>query len=141
MYCTILPAGLARFPAPLSGGPVFGLAEDAGAAYHRFRRNARLLGSISHSFELLTQSMTGAYFAALTKPSPQAWMTLVTRTALLVARVRELDGIVSLDANEREARDFFTAIVRENSDLLAGAGALAAGIAADPRQLPAMWRA
>jgi hypothetical protein len=37
-----------------------------------------------------------------------------------VERAHSLRGIVALSANEREALDFFEAIVRENADLLLG---------------------
>jgi hypothetical protein len=94
------------------------LSDDASAAYHRFRREARTLGTISSSFDSLTLSLTAAYLAALTYPALEAWAALVARTATLVQRAHALNGIVVLDAREREALDFFESIVRENADLL-----------------------
>jgi hypothetical protein len=75
--------------------------------------------------------MAAAYLAALTRPAPEAWSSLVTRTALLVGRAHELDGIVVLDANEEEALDFFEAIVRENADLVFR-GSIEAGRSFEP---------
>jgi hypothetical protein len=115
MYCTISPG-------PLSTG----LSEDAAAAYHRFRHEARTLGTISRSFESLALGMSAAYLAALTQPTAAAWSTLVTRTSLLVQHAHALRGIVVLGPPEREALDFFQAIVRENADLLVVPAALAA---------------
>jgi hypothetical protein len=120
MYCTI-------WPGPASSG----LSDDASSAYHRFWRRARTLGTISSSFHTLALSMAAAYLAALTRPAPEAWSSLVTRTALLVERAHELDGIVVLDANEEEALDFFEAIVRENADLVFR-GSIEAGRSFEP---------
>ena len=105
-----------------------GLGDDASSAYHRFRQNARMLGTISRSFDALAHSATSAYYTALTQPAPEEWTTLVTRTATLVQRTHALYGIVVLDAKEREALDFFEAIVRENADLLVVPGATAARV-------------
>ena len=115
MYCTISAGALST-----------GLSDDAAAAYHRFRHEARTLGTISRSFESLALSMSAAYLAALTQPTAAAWSTLVTRTSLLVQHAHALHGIVVLGAQEREALVFFEAIVRENADLLVVPAALAA---------------
>ncbi len=96
------------------------LDEDASSAYRRFARMARTLGSISRSFDGLALSTMHAYASALCRPSSASWTTLVLATARLVERAHSLRGIVALSANEREALDFFEAIVRENADLLLG---------------------
>jgi hypothetical protein len=117
MYCTISPG-------PLSTG----LSDDAASAYHRFRLEARTLGTISRSFDSLALSMSAADLAALTQPTAEAWITLVRRTSLLVQHAHALRGIVVLGAQEREALDFFEAIVRENADLLVSAALTATPI-------------
>jgi hypothetical protein len=107
MYCTISQRSLST-----------NLRDDAASAYYRFRQKARTLGTISRSLDTLALSVTAAYLAALSDPAPGAWTTLVARTALLVQRTKALDGIVVLDAQEREALEFFAAIVHENADVL-----------------------
>jgi hypothetical protein len=100
------------------------LGDEASAAFQRFRREARTLGTISHAFEVLGASLTAAYYAALAAPSPAAWSTLVGRAAAFVERAHVFDGILPLDDREREALEFFEAIVRENGDLLAADDAI-----------------
>jgi len=95
-----------------------GLDDDERAAYHRFRIRAQALGSISRSFDTLAARVTEAYRDALAQHDPKSWTTLVGRTALFVARVHDVDGVVTLAEAERDALDFFEAIVHENSDLL-----------------------
>jgi hypothetical protein len=107
MYCTVLPE------------PVSSLGDDANAAFHRLWLRAQTLGTISRSFDELARGTTTAYYAALTQAAPDAWSTLVSQAASLVERTQSLDGIVQLNAKEREALDFFESIVRENADLLA----------------------
>jgi hypothetical protein len=93
------------------------LDEDAGQAYHRLRHEARTLASISSSFNAAATRTSAAFLAALTASAPDAWRALVGSAASLVHMARALDGIVAFDASEREAVDFFTAIVVENADL------------------------
>ncbi len=104
-----------------------GLSDDARSAYQRLRRRARTLGSISSSFDALAVSLTAAYHAALTHSDSAAWTELVRRAALLAQRAHAFDGIVVLDGDEREALEFFEAIVHENADLLVAPEALASG--------------
>jgi hypothetical protein len=107
MYCT------------LSNGPVStGIGIDAGAAYHRLRRQARTLATISHSFDVLAATVTSAYSDALAAPTTSAWTAFVTNAAELVEHACALSGIIDLDAEEHEALAFFRDIVRENADLL-----------------------
>lgn len=95
-----------------------GLGDDASLAYQRLRRKARVLGTISRSFQTVTTELSAAYYAALRQPSPGAWSELVGQTASLVERTHALDGIVNFDTAECDALAFFEAILRENSDLL-----------------------
>ncbi|MGD0474757.1 MAG: hypothetical protein ABSB70_16305 [Candidatus Velthaea sp.] len=95
-----------------------GLDDDARSAYQHFRRQARALGTISSSFDALALVVTAAYLEALARPSYAAWAMLVRRAAVFAQRARALRTIVAFDVREREALDFFEAIVRENADLL-----------------------
>jgi hypothetical protein len=108
MYCTILPWSTST-----------GLSVDALAAYHRFRAKAQTLGRVSRSFNPLAVRITDVYRDALMQPASDSWTTLITTTALLVQRARAFHETVGFDAGERDAFDFFAAIVDENADLLA----------------------
>jgi hypothetical protein len=101
-----------------------GLGNDASSSNHRLRRNARTLGTISKTFDTLAQSVAAAYYEALSEPSPDAWASLVVRAAL--ERVNAVGSIVDLHPEDRKALAFFEAIVRENADLLASPGSVAA---------------
>ena len=94
------------------------LSEDANFAYRRLWSKARALGSISRSFEALAHDVSASYYAALSRPAPEAWTALAVRSDSLVQRAHALSEILTLDREEREALAFFEAIVRENADLL-----------------------
>jgi hypothetical protein len=109
-----------------------GLDEDASSAYRHFARMARTLGSISRSFDGLALRTMHAYFAALCRPSSESWTTVVLATAQIVERANSLRGIVELSAKEREALNFFEAIVRENADIMVVPTAFAADATLKP---------
>ena len=92
--------------------------DDVAAALRGFVREARILGTISHSVDARGRSAAAAYAAALREPTTAAWTAFVERTARLVDAVHDLDTILVLGPRERRARDFFAAIVHENADLL-----------------------
>jgi hypothetical protein len=127
MYCTISAASVSSV-----------LDEDASAAYHRFWREARTLGTIARSFDELAADATSAYLAALRHATPNAWAAFVAQTAALVERTQALRGILKLNSGEQEALDFFTAIVDENADLLLSAATLDAAAGWDARPLAAV---
>jgi hypothetical protein len=128
MYCTISSGDLSTTD----------LGDDAVSAYHTFLRKARMLGTISRSFETLASRASAAYFTALSRPAPATWTAFVERTAVFVAQALALKGIIAFDGNEREALEFFEAIARENADLLRLPVALASASSAEKGQFPSV---
>jgi hypothetical protein len=112
----------------ITGAAVHGPERRCSIRLSSISAEARTLGKISRSFDSLALSMSAADLAALTQPTAEAWITLVRRTSLLVQHAHALRGIVVLGAQEREALDFFEAIVRENADLLVSAALTATPI-------------
>ncbi len=96
-----------------------GLSDDAMRSYHRLRHHVRSLASRSAAGEALAESAARAYLLALGSADPERWTEVVRTSALLLERAHGLDGFVEPSRAEREAMDFFAAIVRENDDLFA----------------------